>query len=69
MVRQLGGSGAIHTLITMTAHQNSTFQQLLAAWRRRDDARTAGSLPELAAARVALDTARNDMHTTLSGLR
>mgnify|MGYP001813876816 CR=1 FL=1 len=53
----------------MTAHQNSAFQQLLAAWRRREDARSTGSLTELADARTALDSARNDMHGTLSGLR
>jgi hypothetical protein len=53
----------------MTTHQNFAFQQLLSAWRRRDDARTAGNLPELAKARVALDSARNDMHASLSGLR
>jgi len=69
IVPQLAGSGRIRSLSYMTAHQNFAFQQLLSAWRRRDDARTAGNLPELAKARIALDSARNDMHASLSGLR
>ncbi|MFW2332803.1 hypothetical protein [Ilumatobacter sp.] len=53
----------------MTTHQNFAFQRLLAAWRRREDARSTGSLSDLANARTALDSARNDMHGSLSGLR
>lgn len=53
----------------MTTHQNFAFQQLLAAWRRREDARSTGNLADLADARVSLESARNDMHSTLSGLR
>ena len=53
----------------MTAHQNFAFQQLLTAWRRREDARSTSEFADLAAARVTLDSARNDMHAALSGLR
>lgn len=69
MVAQLVRPVPIPSLITMTAHQNFAFQQLLATWRRREDARSAGDLTALANARTALDTARNDLHATLSGLR
>ena len=65
MVPQLGVDGRIRTLASMTAHQNFAFQQLLTAWRRHDDARVAGNLRELADARISLDSARQDMHSSL----
>ena len=42
----------------MNALQHHAFNQLLAAWRRREDARQHGSLRELADARVQLDSSR-----------
>ena len=52
--------------MSMTALQNNAFNQLLSAWRRREDARSAGSLTDLADARKSLDAARHDMHATLT---
>lgn len=50
----------------MTAHQNFAFQQLLAAWRRREDARASGStIAELGAARIDLEHARGAMHHSM----
>lgn len=69
MVSQLVRLATIRSVFTMTAHQNFAFQRLLDAWRRREDARSATNLAELAAARSSLDAARNDMHASLSGLR
>jgi hypothetical protein len=50
----------------MTALQNHAFQQLLSAWRRREDARNEGTLADLAAARISLDSARSNVHSALS---
>lgn len=50
----------------MTAHQNHAFQQLLTAWRRREDARTSGSVADLVAARSSLDSARTNVQSALS---
>ncbi len=69
MVPQLVGAPPVSSLSSMTTHQNFAFHRLLAAWRRREDARSTGSLSDLANARTALDSARNDMHGSLSGLR
>jgi hypothetical protein len=49
----------------MTAYQNNAFQQLLSAWRRREDARHEGTLADLAAARTSLDHARSNVHAAL----
>lgn len=49
----------------MNALQNSAFQQLLSAWRRREDARATGSYADLGAARKSLESARSNMHTAL----
>jgi len=65
MDSQLGADGPIRSLIPMTAHQDFAFRQLLAAWRRRDDARVTGNFRQLAEASVSLDSARNDMHASL----
>lgn len=53
----------------MTAHQNFAFQQLVSAWRRREEARSATTIAELAEARVQLDAARADMHAALQTVR
>ena len=42
----------------MTAQQTQAFMQLLDAWNRREDARSHGSITELAAARTSLDEVR-----------
>jgi hypothetical protein len=69
VVSKLWVEGSAHSIFIMTAHQNHAFMQLLSAWRRREDARSTGTLADLADARKSLDSARNDMHATLSGLR
>ena len=53
----------------MNGLQNHAFGQLLAAWRRREDARNSHDLQQLAEARFALDNARAQMRSTLSSLR
>jgi len=50
----------------MTAHQNHAFQQLLSAWRRREDARDSGTFEDLASARISLESARSNMSSALS---
>ncbi len=46
----------------MTDQMNAAFEQLLEAWKRRDDARRADAdIPELARARRDLDHARAAM--------
>jgi hypothetical protein len=52
----------------MNALQNHAFGQLLAAWHRREDARSA-ELRQLADARFALDCARAHMRSTISSIR
>jgi hypothetical protein len=69
VVPQLVVRRPVSSLISMTTHQDFAFQRLLAAWRRREDARSTGNHTDLANARTALDSARNDMHASLSGLR
>jgi hypothetical protein len=49
----------------MNALQNTAFQHLLSAWRRREEARSSGSLTDLGAARKSLESARSNMHTAL----
>jgi hypothetical protein len=49
----------------MNALQNHAFGQLLSAWNRREDARSA-DIRRLAEARHALDGARADMRSTMS---
>jgi hypothetical protein len=54
----------------MNALQNHAFRHLLSAWRRREDARSAGTLADVGAARKSLDSARSNMHSALqSSLR
>ena len=53
----------------MNALQNHAFGQLLAAWNRREQARSAGDLRHLGDARIELDRARADMRSALTGLR
>jgi len=51
----------------MNDQMNAAFQQLLEAWKRRDDARRAhADIPELARARRDLDHARAAMVRTLN---
>ena len=47
----------------------SAFPNLLAAWRRRDDARRNDSFTELGQARIALDNARTGFHAHRYGIR
>jgi len=60
--------GAIaRTVFGMNDQMNSAFQQLLEAWKRRDDARRSDAdICELAAARRDLDLARSEMSRTLA---
>jgi hypothetical protein len=53
----------------MNAPQHHAFTQLLAAWRRRDDARRHGDIRELADARFHLEAARAQSRSTLESLR
>jgi len=48
----------------MTAQQTNAFGHLLAAWRRREEARST-DLRDLADARFALDGARDQMRSTM----
>jgi hypothetical protein len=50
----------------MTDQMNAAFQQLLEAWKRRDDARREhADIAELARARRDLDRARSEMARVL----
>ena len=69
VVIQVGSYLLVRSVVVMTAHQNFAFQNLLSAWRRREDARAATSLAELAEARATLDSARNDMRSALQSIR
>jgi hypothetical protein len=53
----------------MDAPQYQAFTQLLAAWRRRDDARRHGDIRELADARLRLDAVRAQARSMLDPLR
>ena len=53
----------------MNALQHHAFTQLLAAWRRRDDARHHGDYRELADARHHLDIARAQSRSMIDPLR
>jgi hypothetical protein len=65
-VSQLVSDAAVPSLTYMTTHQNHAFMELLSAWRRREDARSSGTLADLAAARTSLDHARSNVHSALS---
>jgi hypothetical protein len=69
METQLARRLAMPTLRRMNALQHHAFTQLLAAWRRRDDARRHGDVRELADARHHLDVARAQSRSTLDQLR
>jgi hypothetical protein len=59
--------GNRHSLFLMTEQMNAAFQQLLEAWKRRDDARRdPADIAELARARRDLDIARIEMSRTLT---
>jgi hypothetical protein len=66
---QLWVASWLRTLNSMNALQHHAFTQLLAAWRRRDDARRHGDIRELADARLHLDAARAQSRSTLDPLR
>ncbi len=53
----------------MNGPQIHAFGQLLAAWRRREDARTNNEIQQLAEARFALDNARAAMRSSLGSIR
>lgn len=70
MLPQLSGLLLGRTVVVMNALQNHAFKHLLSAWRRREDARSAGTLADLGAARKSLDSARSNMQSALqSSLR
>lgn len=48
---------------------NDNFERLLAAWRQHEEARTSGSIAQLAAARWNLDAARYATATSRPGWR
>jgi len=60
---------SLRIVCSMNTSQNSAFSHLLAAWRRREDARAAGDIRRLSDAHSDLAGARADMQSTLSGLR
>ena len=54
-------------VMSMNDQMNAAFQQLLQAWKRRDDARQShADIPELASARHDLDQARATMFRSLN---
>jgi hypothetical protein len=66
VIQKVVSVGRFRTLIAMTAQQHHAYAKLVAAWKRREDLRSAGAeVHELGAARIALDEARNDMSKTL----
>jgi hypothetical protein len=70
MVSKLSGLAAVRSLEHMTGSQNSAFHELLSAWRRREEARAASSIGDLANARASLESARANMQSALqSSLR
>jgi hypothetical protein len=70
MVLQLSGLSIGRTVVAMNALHNHAFRRLVSAWRRREDARAAGTFDDLGAARKSLDSARSNMHSALqSSLR
>jgi hypothetical protein len=70
MVSQLSGLMLGRTVVSMNALQNHAFKHLLSAWRRREDARSAGTFADLGAARKSLESARSNMQSALqSSLR
>jgi hypothetical protein len=54
----------LRTVKGVNAHQEHAFSNLLAAWRRREDAR-AVSIHQLAEARAELDRARDEMWSSM----
>ena len=58
-----------HSVMCMNATQNHAFNELLAAWRRREDARRSGDIRSLGDARVELDRRRADMRSILDATR
>lgn len=52
-------------VLLMTAHQNLAFNQLLSAWRQREEARSTATIANLSSARASLDAARTNMSATL----
>ena len=65
MVSKLEIAPPARILLPMTAHQNLAFQQLLSAWRLREEARSPSNIADLAEARAALDAARTNMAIAL----
>lgn len=62
MEASVGRGVIVRTLFSMTDQMNAAFQQLLEAWKRRDDARrTHADIRELADARRDLDFAHGEM--------
>ena len=50
----------------MNAQQTLAFRELLAAWNRREDARSQSNFRALASARADLEDARTKLHLTLT---
>ncbi len=69
VVPKLSFSHGIRSVIPMTALENHAFTELLAAWRRREDARMSGDIRSLGDARLELDRRRVEMHSTLNATR
>jgi hypothetical protein len=62
------GVGGRRSVIAMTDQMNAAFEQLLEAWKRRDDARRShADIAELARARRDLDLARIEMARVIPG--
>jgi hypothetical protein len=65
VVSKLPKAGHGRIIFCMTARQNLAFNQLLSAWRRREEARSTATIAELSSARASLDAARTNMSSTL----
>lgn len=63
-----GSAGSVQ-FVGMNPLQNHAFTQLLAAWRRREDARHTGDVRDLAVARHELDRRRVEMRDSFGTFR
>ncbi len=69
MVPKLVIAVVVRSVDGMNALQNHAFSELLAAWRRREDARLTGDIRSLGAARLELDRRRVEMRSALDATR
>lgn len=58
--------GHFSSVEDVNAQQTLAFRELLAAWNRREDARSQSNFSALASARADLEDARTKLHLTLT---